>query len=59
MALINDAANDVPLRDVRRFVCEHTGQFILVARRQDQAAVDRDEPPGTAAALISGSRITK
>ncbi len=46
MRLIDHAAHHMPLRDVRRFVRHDAGKFVFVARRQDQAAVDGDEPAG-------------
>ena len=44
VTLIHDLANDVSLGDGGGFVRQHARQLVLVARRQNQAAVDRDEP---------------
>ena len=43
MALVDDLAHQVALGDVRGFVGHDAGELVLVARRQDQAAVDGDE----------------
>jgi hypothetical protein len=45
-ALRGDAAGNVPLRDVRNFVSQHTGQLALVLGLQEQAAVYADEAAG-------------
>ena len=39
-------AHQMPLGDVRGFVRHDAGEFIFVARREDQAAVDGDEAAG-------------
>ena len=41
-----DGADQVILRDVRNFVREDGGQFVLAARHRDQAGVDADETAG-------------
>ena len=46
VALVDELAHDMPLRDVGGFVRQHTRQFVFVARRYDQAAVDDDESAG-------------
>ncbi len=46
MPLVDDAADQMPLGDVRGFVRHDAGEFVFVARRQDQAAVDGDEAAG-------------
>src|ERR1700724_397838 len=43
MTLLDDSAHDMPLGDVRGFVRHHSGQFIFVAGRQYQAALDGNE----------------
>ena len=43
MRLVDHAAHQMPLGDVRRFVRHDAGKLIFVARREDQAAVDGDE----------------
>ena len=40
VALVDELAHEMPLRDVRGFVRQHARQFILVARRRDQSAVE-------------------
>ena len=43
MRLIDHAAHQMPLGDVRRLVRHDAGELVLVARRQHQPAVDGDE----------------
>ena len=43
MRLVDHAAHQMALGDVRGLVRHHAGELILVARREDQAAVDGDE----------------
>src|ERR1700731_180088 len=43
MALIYELPDQVSLGDVRGLMGHDTGEFVLVSRRQDQAALDRDE----------------
>ncbi len=45
MALVDEPAHEVALGDVRGLVGHDPGQFVLVARGQDQPAVDGDESP--------------
>ena len=46
VALVHELAHDVALRDVRGLVRQHARQFIFIARRHDQAAVDGHEAAG-------------
>ncbi len=46
MALVYDLAHDVPLSDVGGFVRQYARQFVLVARGQDQPALNGHEAAG-------------
>ncbi len=43
VGLVDHAAHQVALRDVRRLVREHARELVLVGGREEQAAVDHDE----------------
>src|SRR5471030_946965 len=46
MTLIDDLAHDVALGNVRGFMRQHARQFVLVARRKNQAALNGYKAPG-------------
>jgi hypothetical protein len=43
MGLVDHAAHQMALRDVRRLVRQHTRELVLVRGHEEQAAVDHDE----------------
>ncbi|MBK6598910.1 MAG: hypothetical protein IPG25_13890 [Proteobacteria bacterium] len=54
-----DAARDVSLRHMRRFVREHARQLGFIVSGQNKTVVDANETSGGANALIESSRTTK
>jgi hypothetical protein len=46
VTLVDEPPDEMPLRDVRGLVRHHAGQLILIARGEDQAAVNGYEPSG-------------
>ncbi len=46
MTLVDELTDQVPLSDVRGLVGHDAGQFVLVSRRQNQAALDGNEAAG-------------